>query len=76
METRIYVINVNDERAGDINVPLTELSDDEFMFEAEEQGKIYTLKGFEKDFNEEMINTHTDIIRFINTKIKWDTEVK
>jgi hypothetical protein len=63
-EPRVYVINVNDERVADI--PDTdELTNEEFMFEAEEQGRIYTLDGFVNAFNFEEINTNTDVIRII-----------
>ena len=64
METRVYVIDSNDERVEDIN-NIKELSNSEFMFEAEEQGTVYSLDGFEKAFNDESLNTDTDFIRFI-----------
>lgn len=45
------------------------LSDEEFMDVAEEQGLVYTLKGFEWDFNNENISD-TWYIRIIN-KADW-----
>jgi len=67
-ETRVYVINTNDERVEDIE-SISDLTNDEFMFEAEEQGRVYTLKGFQIAFNESEVNTETDIIRFIEVAI-------
>ena len=67
-ETRVYVINTNDERVEDIEC-ISDLTNDEFMFEAEEQGRVYTLKGFQIAFNESEVNTETDIIRFIEVAI-------
>jgi hypothetical protein len=67
-EPRVYVINVNDERVADI--PDTdELTNEEFQFEAEEQGRVYTLDGFAEAFNSEEINSNTDIIRFIQVPV-------
>lgn len=66
-ETRVYVINTNDERVDDVDVQ--ELTNDEFMFEAEEQGRVYTLDGFTKAFNSEEVNTATDVIRFIEVPV-------
>jgi cellobiose phosphorylase len=67
-ETRVYVINTNDDRVVDIEW-INELSDDEFIYEAEKQGRVYSLKGFEKAFSNEEINTSTDEIRFINMNL-------
>ena len=36
-----------------------------FMRIAEEDGRVYTLEGFQRAFNEEEINTSIDVIRFI-----------
>lgn len=66
-ETRVYVIDTNDERVDDVDVQ--ELTNDEFMLEAEEQGRVYTLDGFTKAFNSEEVNTSTDIIRFIKVPV-------
>ena len=67
-EMRVYVINTHDERVEDIH-DIFSLTDEEFMFEAEEQGRVYTLEGFQRAFNEFHINTEIDIIRFIEVSI-------
>jgi len=66
-ETRVYVVDIEDERM--VDVYWEELTDEEFMFEAEEQGKVYTLDGFAKAFNFEEINSSTDAIRFIQVPV-------
>ena len=66
-ETRVYVVDTEDERMDDVY--WEELTDEEFMFEAEEQGKVYTLDGFAKAFNSEEVNTSTDAIRFIEVPV-------
>ena len=66
-ETRVYVVDTEDERMDDVY--WEELTDEEFMFEAEEQGKVYTLDGFAKAFNSEEVNTTTDAIRFIQVPV-------
>ena len=69
-ETRVYVYDVE---ATDKNfdlIPIKDITDEEFMTEAERQGKVYTLKGFEKALNETgEINSTTDIIRFIEVPV-------
>ena len=67
VEPRVYVIDTNDERMDDVY--WEELTDEEFMFEAEEQGRVYTLDGFAKAFNSEEVNTFTDAIRFIQVPV-------
>jgi restriction endonuclease Mrr len=67
-ETRVYVINSHDDRVEYI-VNLNDLTNDEFMVEAEEQGRVYTLKGFQIAFNESEVNSETDVIRFIEVAI-------
>lgn len=49
-ETRVYAIDPDDERVADIG-SITDLTDEEFIFEAEEQGLVWSLKGFEIQFN-------------------------
>ena len=63
-EKRVYLIDIHDIRVRDIDY-INELTDEEFVFEAEEQGKVYSLKGFEKAFNLEQVNTLTDQMRII-----------
>ena len=55
MEHRIYAINPN-EWEGSTTRFIMDLSDDEFMEIAEKQGLVYTLKGFEFEFNQENIS--------------------
>jgi len=66
-ETRVYVVDTEDERMDDVY--WEELTDEEFMFEAEEQGMVFTLEGFAKAFNVEEINSSTDAIRFIQVPV-------
>lgn len=61
-ETRAYVINVEHERVQDMDV--MDFTDDEFITEAETQGRVYTLAGFQKAFNDNEINSFTDVILF------------
>lgn len=67
-EVRVYVVNTSDERVSDID-SFTDLTDEEFMFEAEEQGRVYTLEGFQRAFNLSDVNTQSDVIRFIEVEI-------
>jgi hypothetical protein len=67
-EMRVYVVNTHDERVEDIE-DFHGLTDEEFMFEAEEQGRVYTIEGFQKAFNGSEVNTETDFIRFIEVEI-------
>lgn len=66
-ETRVYVVDLGDARVDDVDVQ--GLTDEEFQFEAEEQGRVYTLDGFAEAFNSEEINSNTDIIRFIQVPV-------
>ena len=66
-ETRVYVIDTFNVRGINWN----DLTDEEFINLAEEDGNIYTLQGFQEAFNSQDINTEIDVIRFINV-IKFD----
>ena len=66
-ETRVYVIDTFNVRERNWN----DLTDEEFINLAEEDGNIYTLQGFQEAFNSQDINTEIDVIRFINV-IKFD----
>jgi hypothetical protein len=66
-ETRVYVVDTEDDRMNDVY--WEELTNEEFMFEAEEQGRVYTLDGFTKAFKSEDINSNTDVIRFIEVPV-------
>lgn len=67
-EVRVYVVNTIDERVSDID-SFTDLTDEEFMFEAEEQGRVYTLEGFQRAFNFNEVDSQIDLIRFIEVEI-------
>jgi hypothetical protein len=68
-EMRVCVINyLTDEMAEDID-DVAELTDDKFMFAAEEIGRVYTLEGFQIAFNKSEVDTDEDIIRFIEVEI-------
>ncbi len=62
METRVYGIDLEnyefDTHPGSWN-------SEKFMAEAEIQGNVWSLKGFEKDFNEETINENNLFIKFV-----------
>lgn len=47
----------------------SELTDDEFLELARNQGRVYSLDGFSEAFNLEEINSTIDIIRFINIEV-------
>ena len=66
-ETRVYVIDTFNVKERNWN----DLTNEEFMNLAEEDGNIYTLQGFQEAFNSQDINTEIDVIRFINV-IKFD----
>lgn len=63
-ETCVYLIDPDGCEIDNIRG----LSDDDFMTEAENQGTVYSLIGFQASFNDDMINPNT-YIRFINVKI-------
>lgn len=54
MEYRIYAIDPIEWEASDVLI--VDLTDEEFIKIAEEQGRVYTLKGFESEFNNENIS--------------------
>lgn len=64
VETRVYIIESSLSNMHQDNFP-----DDEFQSLAEEQGRVYTLQGFQEAFNLEEINSAIDIIRFISVPI-------
>ena len=60
-ETKVYVIDTtqevkNDNYINDLN---------SFMNISEKQGNVYSLQGFQNAFNNEEINSSTDLIKFI-----------
>lgn len=61
VEIRVYIID------SSYAIPT---ADEDFMTLAEEIGRVYTLEGFQKAFNEEeTISSTIDYIRIINVKI-------
>lgn len=65
VETRVYVIDTQNH--------LNDLAytDEEFMQQAEDEGRVYTLKGFQEAFNNEEINSAIDVIRFISVPYNY-----
>ncbi len=61
MKTRVYAIDLYE---LDTEIPVWDLNDEEFMDMAEQQGKVWTLQGFENAFNNEQIS-ETWIIRIV-----------
>ena len=61
METKVYGIELDE--IGKTNV--RKLSDEEFMELAESQGNVWSLKGFEADFNNDYLNQNNLFIRFV-----------
>lgn len=64
VETRVYVADVH----AIVNKHHSDLTDEEFMDLAEEQGTVYTLEGFQKDYNIGKYEVHY-VIRFINVPL-------
>lgn len=61
MKTRVYAIDLYE---LDTEIPVWDIENDEFIDLAEQQGKVWTLEGFEKAFNNEQISD-TWIIRIV-----------
>ena len=68
METRVYVVNVED---YEFNDSPRSWGDERFMSEAEIQGGVYTLNGFQEAFNDETVNSSVEFIRFIKVET-WE----
>lgn len=64
-EIRVYVVDVHSDT--DELIPL--LSDEEFMNVAECNGTVYTLKGFQHAFNNDLINSSEEFIRIIEVEV-------
>lgn len=72
-ELRVYLIDVdkvNFKEEMPVNTSILELTDDKFIEIAENQGNVYTTKGFQSAFNDEEICISKDIIRFIEIEVK------
>lgn len=72
-ELRVYVIDIeeiDDDFLDNMGIDQSvQLNDKDFITVAEEQGNVYTLKGFAQAFNDQDINSSTDIIRFIEVEV-------
>jgi len=62
--TKIYCFSIDD-----ISGHWDNLTDEEFITEALKHGDTYDLEGFSNAFNNEEVNTFTDVIRIISTEI-------
>ena len=67
-ETRVYVLDTQD---ISIDKGFEELTEEEWIEECERQGRVYSLQGFARAFNEEEISTAIDVVKIINI-IKFD----
>ena len=65
VEIRVYVVDTHS--LG--STPHWEVIDDIFMKLAENQGTVYTLEGFQSDFNTLGISSINTVIRFISVPI-------
>jgi hypothetical protein len=63
IETRVYIVSQDSNNLFD-----GDFSDEKFMGIAEEQGTVYTLKGFQEAFNNLDINI-SSVIRIINVPL-------
>ena len=72
-ELRVYVIDIeeiDDDFLDNMGIDQSvQLNDEDFITVAEEQGNVYTLNGFAQAFNDQDINSSTDIIRFIEVEV-------
>lgn len=64
-EIRVYVVDVD---LYDGDTCLDYLTDYEFMEVAEEKGSVYSLRGFQYDYNQDNISSIHTIIRFIEVE--------
>ena len=62
---KVYGINVDKFYTDDEERLFSNLSEEEFIEEAEKQGLIWSLQGFEKDFNEVGIDSDKIIIKIL-----------
>jgi len=65
VETRVYVVDIHSLHS----TPHWEVLEELFISLAEEQGMVYTLEGFQKDFNIGKFDDPYYVIRFINKPI-------
>lgn len=65
-ETRVYLIDLDEYEDID---SIEKMTDDEFITISEKQGEVYTLEGFQKNWNNENI-LFNSYLRFINVELK------
>lgn len=70
VETRVYLVDVTLTEEGVTDDDYL-IEDEYFMNEAERQGTVFTLTGFQSQFNDDVfkINNNTHYIRFINVPL-------
>lgn len=61
-EFRVYVVDTDDQFS---ELSVKDMTDEQFMAEAEMLGTVYTLEGFEKAFNNGEIQSDSDYIKII-----------
>ena len=66
-ETRIYLVSLQE--SGLDTEEINSLSDEEFIDEAEKEGFVWSLKGFNLDWNEDTIPTFDTIMRIREVEI-------
>ena len=64
-EIRVYVVSC-DLYDGEEYIP--EMTNEQFMNLADEQGTVYSLNVFESDYNNECVDTINTYIRFIEVE--------
>ena len=64
-ETRAYLIDLDEYEDID---SIEKMTDDEFITISEKQGEVYTLEGFQKNWNNENI-LFNSYLRFINVEL-------
>jgi hypothetical protein len=54
-ETRVYLINEDYTEENFNTIPNDKITDEQWMNESERQGSVYSLEGFVKDFNKDLV---------------------
>lgn len=70
-ELRVYAYDVEATDKDFELIPIEDTTDEEFMDQAEKQGMVYTLNGFENALNESGEINSTTIIRFIYVPVSY-----
>lgn len=63
-EIRVYVLDIDTVETYEMY-----MSDEKFMELAENKGTVYSLKYFQSAFNDELVNTSTDLIRIVEVEV-------